>query len=182
MKPRTQKGFTLIELLIAAAVFTYVVTSVSALFATALDLQRRASAVQKIEENAQFALESIAREVRVSTVLSGDTTCSPVDPVKTATLKIHHPVNGDVTYTYNRIAGTGMLYRSDQYGNDQPITASTVDITAFAFCVSGSGNDGQETRVTMPMKMEVVTGRSSSQVSVSLQTTVVSRDLSAELK
>jgi len=177
MKPRTQKGFTLIELLIAAAVFTYVVTSVSALFATALDLQRRASAVQKIEENAQFALESIAREVRVSTVLSGDTTCSPMDPVKTATLKIHHPVNGDVTYTYNRIAGTGMLYR-----NDQPITASTVDITAFAFCVSGSGKDGQETRVTMPMKMEVVTGRSSSQVSVSLQTTVVSRDLSSELK
>ena len=167
MKPHTQKGFTLIELLVAAAVFTYVVTSVTALFATALDLQRRASAVQKIEENAQFALESIAREVRVSTVQSPNG-CSP-------TLAILHPVNGPITYRYDSMSG--ILLR-----NDQPITASSVDITAFAFCVSGSGKDKQETRVTMPMTMAVVTGRSSSQVSVSLETTVVSRDLSTELK
>ena len=168
MKPPTQRGFTLIELLVAAAVFTYVVTSVTALFATALDLQRRASAVQKIEENAQFALESIAREVRVSTVTPGTTGCL-------STLEILHPVNGTITYRYDSVSG--VLFR-----NDQPITASSVDITAFAFCVSGSGKDKQQTRVTMPMTMAVVTGRSSSQVSVSLQTTVTSRDLSTELK
>ena len=83
MTMRTQHGFSLIELLVAAAVFTFVVTSVTGLFATALNLQRRATGIQKIEENAQFALESIAREVRVSTVTSGDTSCTPIDPVAT---------------------------------------------------------------------------------------------------
>ncbi|HUO75707.1 MAG TPA: prepilin-type N-terminal cleavage/methylation domain-containing protein [Candidatus Paceibacterota bacterium] len=176
MKKNQQQGFTLIELLVAAVVFTFVVTSVSSLFVTAMNLQRRASGVQKIEENAQFALESIAREVRVSTVTSGDTNCAPVDPVSTATMSIHHPVNGDVTYRYDRSTGTGILYR-----NNQPITSSDVDITAFAFCVSGSGTDKKQTRVTMPMTLSS-TGGPSSRVSVSLQTTVSSRDLTTDLK
>lgn len=177
MTMRTQHGFSLIELLVAAAVFTFVVTSVTGLFATALNLQRRATGIQKIEENAQFALESIAREVRVSTVTSGDTSCTPIDPVATATLVIHHPVNGDVTYKYDRSSGVGILYR-----NGQPITASSVDITAFAFCVSGSGVDKQQTKVTIPMTLHSVGGTPASQVSVSLQTTVTSRDLTTELK
>ena len=177
MKTRAQQGFTLIELLVAAAVFTYVVSSISGLFVTAINLQRRASGVQKIEENAQFALESIAREVRVSTVTSGDTDCNPVDPVTTATLAIQHPVNGAVTYRYDRSSGVGILYR-----NDQAITSGDVDITAFAFCVTGSGKtDKAQTRVTMPMTIQSAAGTPNTRVSVSLQTTVTSRDLSTDL-
>jgi prepilin-type N-terminal cleavage/methylation domain-containing protein len=176
MKTDVQRGFSLVELLVAAAVFTYVVASVSGLFVTAINVQRRATGIQRIEENAQFALESIAREVRVSTVTSGDTNCSPMDPVATATLVIDHPVNGTVTYRYDRDSGVGILYR-----NDQPITSGDVDITSFAFCVSGAGHDGQETRVTMPMTLQSAAGPSS-RVSVSLQTTVTSRDLSTDLQ
>jgi prepilin-type N-terminal cleavage/methylation domain-containing protein len=177
MKTRTQQGFTLIELLIAAAVFTYVVSSISGLFVTAVNVQRRATGIQRIEENAQFALESIAREVRVSTVTSGDTVCSPVvDPVATAELVIDHPINGIVTYRYDRSSGSGMLYR-----NDQPITSDNVDITSFAFCVSGSGRDGHQTRVTIPATLQASAGPST-RVSVSLQTTVTSRDLSTDLQ
>jgi len=177
MKQDTQQGFTLIELLIAAVVFTFVMTAVSGLFVTALNLQRRAGGILKIEENAQFALESIAREVRVSTVTSGDSDCNPPDPATTSSLVIDHPVNGIVTYRYDRSSGVGTLYR-----NDQPITSAEVDITAFAFCVSGSGKDKLQTRVTMPVTFQVVSGTPSDRVSVSIQTTVVSRDLSTDLK
>ncbi|HTP56803.1 MAG TPA: prepilin-type N-terminal cleavage/methylation domain-containing protein [Candidatus Paceibacterota bacterium] len=177
MKTDAQRGFSLIELLVAAAVFTYVVASIGGLFVTAINIQRRATGVQKIEENAQFALESIAREVRVSTVTSGDTDCNPVDPVATATLTIQHPVNGAVTYRYDRSSGVGILYR-----NDQAITSSDVDVASFAFCVSGSGHDGHQTRVTMPVTIQSLGGSPSTRVTVSLQTTVTSRDLTTDLK
>ncbi len=175
--PERQSGFTLIELLVATAVFMFVVTGVAELFTTALDIQRRATGIQHVEENAQYALESIAREVRVSTVTSGDTDCSNGPIPGNQQITISHPVNGVVTYRYDTTSGVGVLLR-----NSVPLTSSDANITAFAFCVSGSGNDGAQTRVTMPMTLRSVTGRPSSQVSVSLQTTVVSRDLSTDLK
>ncbi len=176
MNGDAQRGFTLIELLVAALLFTFVMISVGGLFVSALNLQRRAAGIIKIQENAQFSLESIAREVRVSTVSSGDTDCNPPDPATTRELVIDHPVNGMVTYRYDRSSGIGVLYR-----NDEPITSADVDITALAFCVSGSGKDGQQTRVTIPMTFQAVSGNPSSRVSVSIQTTVASRDLTTDL-
>jgi len=173
---KQETGFSLVEMLVAATVFTFVVTSVSGLFIQALDLQRRASGIQKIEENAQFVTESITREVRVSKVISGDTNCSPPDPLTTATLTIQHPINGTVTYRYDKSSGLGVILR-----NDQPITSADVNFKTFAFCVSGSGPDGTQTRLTMPMTVESASGRPSTRVSASLQTTVVSRDLSIDL-
>ncbi len=171
-----QRGFTLIELLVAALLFSYVMISVGGLFVSALNIQRRAGGIVKIQENAQFTLESIAREVRVSTVTSGDTDCNPPDPVTTSELIIDHPVNGIVTYRYDRSSGAGILYR-----NDERITTEDVDVTALAFCVSGSGKDGQQTRVTIPMTLQAISGNPASRVSVSIQTTVTSRDLSTDL-
>ncbi len=169
-----KKGFSLVELLVAAAIFTFIVASVSGLFAQALDIQRRASGIQKINENIQFITESIAREVRVSEVTSGDTSCSPPD-VASHTLIINHPVNGVVTYQYDTTSGNGVILR-----NGQAITTDDVNVTAFAFCVSHSGADGKQTRVTIPMTVKSVVGRQVNVVSVSLQTTIVSRDLTTD--
>ena len=169
------KGFSLIELLVAATIFSFVVVGVSGLFAQALDLQRRAVGLQKIEENSQYVIESIAREVRVSRVTSGDTDCSSPGP-GSAELTIEHPVNGVVTYSYDRSSGVGAILR-----NGQPITTSDVDFKSFAFCVSGSGPDNQQTRVTIPMTVEATSGRAAERVSISLQTTIASHDLTTDL-
>ncbi|MEK7638175.1 MAG: prepilin-type N-terminal cleavage/methylation domain-containing protein [Patescibacteria group bacterium] len=168
-----QSGFSLIELLVAASIFAFVVTGVSGLFLQALDMQRRASGIQKIQENALYVLESITREVRVSTITGGDTSCNPVDPQTTNKLVIQHPVNGTVSYEYSRPSATGIITR-----NGEQITSADVDISSFAFCVSGSGTDGQQTRVTIPITLQTTAGRSVN--SVSLQTTIISRDLSVD--
>ncbi len=172
-----QSGFSLVELLVAATIFTFVVTAVSGLFLQALDIQRRAAGIQKIQENALYVLESITREVRVSVVTSGDADClSPVS--LTTTLTIDHPVNGPVIYEYSQLVtsgGTiGMIKR-----NGEQITSADVDVTAFAFCVSGSGADGLQTRVTIPMTLQTVGGKTIN--AVSLQTTIVSRDVSTDI-
>ena len=175
MTTRTlQHGFSLIELLIAATVFTFVVAGVSQLFSSAMDIQRRATGSQKIQENALFLVESISREVRVSAVTAGASDCS-------SSLTIKHPVNGDVIYTYDRSSGVGVITREAQSGGAQPITSADVDIEQFAFCVTGAGPDGHQARVTMPMKLTALSARASARATASLQTTIVSRDLIEEL-
>ena len=173
MRRTTLQGFSLIELLVAATVFTFIAAGVSGLFVSALNLQRRAASIQRVEENAQFVMESIAREVRVSSVTSGDTDCAPVDPIGTRTLSIMHPVNGAVTYEYSTVGGNGTMSR-----NGEPITTDDVDVTAFAFCVSGTSSGGAPTRVTMPMTLQSSTGQTQTSAETSLQSTVVSRDIS----
>ncbi len=175
-----QSGFSLVELLVAATIFTFVVMGVSSLFAQALDLQRRATGLQKIQENALYVMESIAREVRVSSITSLNTNCNPPD-AGTRTMTIKHPVNGDVTYTFGTATGVGAISRSANGEPDQVITSSDVDFKSFAFCVSGVGVDGKQSRVTIPMTIQAVSARASGRVTTSLQTTIVSRDLSEEL-
>jgi len=172
---RAQRGFSLVELLVAASVFTFVVVGVSQLFTQAMDLQRRATGYQKIQENALFFMESVAREIRVSAI-QGSSGCSP-------TLTMTHPTNGDVTYEYDRSSGVGTVTRVStvQGGSPEPITSSDVDVEYLEFCVMGAGPDNQQARVTVPLTLRAVSAKSSGQVSVSLQTTVVSRDLVEEL-
>lgn len=175
------KGFTLVELLIAAALFAFVMTSVTQLFAAALDIQRRAIGYQAIQENALFVLESIAREVRVSTIISGNTDCSGIPNSETNTITLQHPVNGIVTYDYN--PSTGMITRlsSVKGGLAAAITSDSVKVTQFKFCVAGVGLDNQQVRVTMPITLQASAGKGDATVSISLQTTVVSRDLTADI-
>jgi prepilin-type N-terminal cleavage/methylation domain-containing protein len=176
----SNKGFSLVELLVAAAIFTVISTGVATLFVQALDLQRRATGIQRITENTQFALESIAREVRVSAITSGDTDCDPPG-AGTETLVIEHPINGTVTYAFEQSSGAGFLTRDANGSGAQPITSEDVNFTAFAFCVTGSGGDDIQARVTMPMTIETVGGRQATRVQISMQTTVVSRDLVTDL-
>jgi prepilin-type N-terminal cleavage/methylation domain-containing protein len=180
MSHSRQRGFSLVEMLVATTVFTFVAAGTSGLFVTALDLQRRAIGIQKIEENAQFALESIAREVRVSVITSGDASCDPLDLIATRTLTIEHPTNGTVTYEYDTSSGVGFLTRDADGSGPQPITSVDVNFKSFAFCVTGSGDDGIQARVTMPMTIESLAGRPSTRSTASLQTTIVSRDLSSD--
>lgn len=177
---KQDRGFSLIELLVAATIFSFIAAATTTLFVQALDLQRRATGIQKITENVQFALESIAREVRVSTILSGDTACDPPG-IESRSMTIEHPVNGEVTYRYVRNDQIGMLTRQVFGEGERAITSDDVNVTAFAFCVQGSGPDDIQARVTIPLTIETVGGRPTTRAEASLQTTVVSRDLVTDL-
>lgn len=176
-----QSGFSLVELLVAALIFTFVVMGVSQLFSSALNIQRRASGFQRIQENALFVLESVARAVRVSSVTSGADCSSGISGADT--LVIEHPEYGTVTYTYQTTAeGRGYMTRfADDVGEEETITTEDIDVTRLAFCVIGAGPDDQQARITIPITLKAVSSQPNAQVEVSMQTTIVSRDLIEEL-
>lgn len=64
------KGFTLIEAVVALFVFLIIMLSLSDTFTQSFTGYRNARAVQKDVENAQFALNLLAKELRTSTIIS----------------------------------------------------------------------------------------------------------------
>ena len=169
---KSQEGFTIVEVIVTSFVFSIIALAVSAIFVQTLSLQRRASTSQKIQDNAIFVLESMSRDIRVSRVVDQES------PNCTAnTLTIIHPVKGDVVFRLNN----GAIEKSQAGGPFVAISGSDVRFTRFNFCVTGSTfTDNRTPRIAILTTIENVSGREV--LEVNLQTTVSSRDVSAEFQ
>ena len=77
MKLRKNNGFTLVELLIASGIFVILIGLASGAFINALRTQRIITNLSNNMNNVSFAIEEIAREIRVGFTFSvnanGDT-------------------------------------------------------------------------------------------------------------
>jgi len=170
-----ERGFGIVELLVSMFVFSIIVTSVGVIFTQILALQRRGAGAQKVQENTLYALELMAREIRVSSITNQDNgNCNA------PTLAITHPVNGIVNYSLS-----GGQIRRTAGGIETFITSKEVNYTRLNFCIFGStvvgGNgDNQQARVTIITQTSGRYTAPRDTVTFDLQTTVVSRDNALE--
>ncbi len=172
MKTRTnQQGFTLVEVLISALVFSIMATAVSSIFVQIINSERRVLAAQQIQENGQYILELMSREIRVSKIENQDSSsCSAT------TLTILHPVNGTIMYSLSN----GVLRRTAN-GVVTDLSASTINFQRLNFCVMGSGpTDDQIPRVGIIASIQNSTGKDT--VLFNLQTMVTSRNVQTEFE
>lgn len=166
--PSSQRGFTIVELITATFVFSIISIIVATNFVDILRLQRRGFGAQKIQEEALFAVESMAREIRVSQVQSpDDLNCG------LTSLVIDHPVNGPTTYSVSN----GIINKTVG-GNTFPITSAKINFSRLNFCVRGSGVDDEQPRVTIVASIRTASGIEGLQFDI--QTTISSRDLREE--
>ena len=163
---KSEAGFTIVEVLVTSVIFSIIAMAVSGIFVETLSLQRRASASQKIQDNAIFVLESMSRDIRVSAISNQES------PGCTAnTLTVIHPVKGDVVFRMNN----GAIEKSQAGGPFVAISGSDVRFARFNFCITGSISDDDKTpKVAILTTVENVSGREV--LEVNLQTTVSSRD------
>ncbi|MBX4189989.1 prepilin-type N-terminal cleavage/methylation domain-containing protein [Candidatus Parcubacteria bacterium] len=171
--PKHQKGFTIVEVLISSLIFSIITISVSSIFVQVLSGQRRAFAVQKIQENGLFVMELMSREIRVSKIVNQDSTnCTAT------TLTLIHPVNGTVVYNF-----TGVTLQRSVNGANANISSQDVQFTRFNFCVTGSlPTDLKQPRVTILSTIENITTNPNNKFSINLETTVSSRDVQSEFE
>lgn len=169
---QNQRGFTIVETLITTLVFSLVVIGVMGIFTQMLMIQRRGSAAQRIQENTQYVLELMAREIRVSRLAPGQN----VDCVTTAknTLTFDRQVgSGTLTVVYS-LSPQGVVQRTES-GATADVSSPNVKFTQLAFCVSGLGNDGIQPRVVIIAAVQDVATASDEIVRV--QTLVTPRRL-----
>ena len=160
----------MVEVLVTSLVFSIIAMAVSAIFVQTLSLQRRASAAQKIQNNAIFVLESMSREIRVSVISNQESANCSLN-----TLTISHPDKGTIVYRLNN----GVIEKSQGGGAYVSISGTDVRFSRFNFCVTGSlQNDNKTPRVAILTTVENSSGREV--LEVNLQTTVSSRDETLE--
>ena len=66
-----QGGFTLLEMLVAISVFGIVIIIIAGIFSMSLKSQRKALAISAAQESARYLLESMTKEIRMSTINTG---------------------------------------------------------------------------------------------------------------
>ncbi len=158
-----KKGFTLVEVMVASGIFALIVVVVASIYVTVISSQRRTFAVQDALDSSRFALESMARSIRQSSVSSAGG----------STLELTgHPDKGNITYILNN----GRLEE-----NGQPITADNVVVETLIFRPQGTGaTDGEQPRITILMEVRSKNTKETEQHHVPIQTTITPRGLQLE--
>lgn len=171
---KKKNGFTLVEIIIVFAISAGVFSLVAGVFVQALKIQRRAFFIQKVQENIGFALESMAKEIRVSRIAGLNTDC-PAFPSQI--LNIIHPVNGGVSYF---LSETNELHRRlPASGIDTILNSAGTKVSRLGFCLSGNSiNDDAQPRVTILLTVSNGHSDPNQNISIDLQTTVSQRFLS----
>jgi len=166
---RLRGGFTLIELLVAMTIFLTVVTVSTEIFMMSMGGAKRLFGRQDTLDSARYIMESMAKEIRMSTVLTGANS-----PNGSLTLDIRNPKlrPQDIHYVFSG----STLTRRQGGGAAVQLNPAEVQINKGSFIVNKLGTTLQQPRVTIIMTVTNVTTVPAQVVQINLQTTISSRE------
>lgn len=170
MKKIKNSGFTLIELIVALGVFMVVMTISLAAFLNVMDIQKKTEAFRKVNDNLNFAMEAMMREIR-----EGKDYC----PSGCASGSFSFTNKDADTIKYELNTG-GYIERTK--GTDAPLrmTSDGINITSLSFSVRGNvAGDKLQPLVTISIGGE--SGEKEKlKSSLNLQVTVSQRKLDSQ--
>jgi len=133
----------LIELIVALGVFMVVMTITLSAFLNIMDIQKKTEAFRKVNDNLNFAMEAMMREIREGKGYSA-ADCSGADFCFT---------NKDGKAVKYQLNGGGYMERKEEADEWLRMTSDGIKITRLSFFVSGgktySSGDRQQPLVTI---------------------------------
>lgn len=169
-KLKFKNGFTLIELLVALGVFMVVMTITLSAFLNIIDIQKKTEAFRKVNDNLNFAMEAMMREIR-----EGQSYCTSVC--------------SSGTFSFTNKDGDAVKYELDEAGKYIKRTKGTdafrmtsdgISVTGLSFFVRGNvAGDKQQPLVTISIGGE--SGEKEKlKSSLNLQATISQRKLDSQ--
>jgi prepilin-type N-terminal cleavage/methylation domain-containing protein len=158
-------GFTLIEMMVAVTVFTVMTVVCLSAFLNISNIQRKAEAVRAVNDNLNFSIELMAREIRAGQdyiVGGGGTSLNFTN------------VDGDTIFYRLSV---GRVERSGDGVNFFALTAPEVAITKFLFFIDGeAAGDNKQPRITLVIN-GLAKNKEGIESKLNLQTTISQRKL-----
>ena len=192
---KTHRAFTLIEVLVSISIFSMVMLVATGAVFTIVESNKKTHSLKSVMTNLNFALESIARDMRVgfyyscissvSAPITDSGDCQTGDNV--FRYKANRSVDGDASYDANDANDRVEYSLSNErlmkrvYGNGSiatlgsvPITAEEIHIQSMKFYLVGSaGADGKQPKTLITIKGYAGVGPTRSDFDI--QTTVSQR-------
>lgn len=188
-RKKKKAGFTLLELIVAIGIFSIVMMIAVGALLSMLNANRKAQALKAVMNNVNFAVENMAKEIRVGTTYHADVTVgtvsSPRDGGNVSSFAFEESggdiddSNDQVGFRLAQIGDKGVIERSDNGALSSSgwssITSPDVDIETLGFYVYGSNpSDTLQPRVVIVIKGTAMLSNSR-QEEFNVQTTVTQR-------
>ena len=164
-----EQGFTLIEMIVSMGIFAVVITMAMSAFLNISNIQNKAMAVRAVNDNLNFAIEAMMREIRTGNDYSSDGVSFSFVGSNDCLTKFALQNN---RITKEVISGSGCTVTIPL-----DMTSGELTISTLIFILDGENvADGQQPRVTV-----IVTGSSGikerARSELKLQTTVTQRQI-----
>lgn len=192
-KASSKCGFSIIEVLVAFTIFTFIMITAIGALTSIISANRKAQSIKSAMNNLNFAVESMARNIRVGTTYhcsagGGDPPSIPSSQVDTTSdcknpggrIMAFEANDGDASDGSDQIVyrlNNTQLERSEESGAPGSfikITAPEVQIESFQFYVSGTARgDGDQPFVIITLSGTAGIGRAAT--SFRIETSVSQR-------
>lgn len=199
MKYKNNSGFTLIELLVAVFVFAILVLAVSGVYLAFSKAQSRTKASQQLLNDAQYALELMAREVRNDSIYDYTPTVADCNAIldgnydtclllkrgngELVAFTVYEPYQSLVYVIFDCNEDYSACSYADAFNRTNLLSyslneARVTDLNFYIEPTSDPYESGinQQSKVTISMEVTYDSLRTPEQVSHRLQTTISARD------
>ena len=181
---KNQHGFTLIEVLVSVSIFAIVMLVATGAVFSIVEANKKTHSLKSVMTNLNFALESMARDMRVGTAYrcegGGDCQTGGVS----FSYKANRSVDGNGSYvlsddndrvTYS-LSAEGRLMRQVSGGSAYAVTAEEIRIESLRFYAIGTAvSDGAQPKVVISIRGYAGIGPTRSDFNI--QTTVTQRSI-----
>ena len=180
-----KKGFTLIEVLVSVSIFTVVMLIATGSVFTIVAANKKTHTLKSVMSNLDFAIESMAREIRVGTKYICNDIGDCQSGASTFRYKANRSVDGttwtpggvdnQVEYSFSNGRIMKKYWSTSQPAF--PITAAEITITNLTFYLTGATqpSDGKQPKVLITIQGNAGTGDVRS--SFNIETIVTQRSI-----
>jgi prepilin-type N-terminal cleavage/methylation domain-containing protein len=163
---KNNKGFSLIEMIVAVGLFTVAITISLGALLNINDLGRRAEAIRTVNDNVNFSLEAMMREIRAGS--------NYVSYSQTNMFTLTNNLGQTITYRLN----INKIERSVNGAAYSALTSSDINITNLIFVVHGQvAGDNLQPVVTISINGFSGWEKERTKSILRLQTTISQRKL-----
>ena len=171
---QTKKGFTLIESMVAVAIFAILIISATSIFLSIIKSQRNTLSAKNAQESISYALEAMAKEIRMAKVDDGS--CITTGKLyETDNSKIKFRNYQDVCVAYETVYVANRWRLMITRGTKTAfMTPSNVNVSRLNFSLRHEDIQNEQPIVTLRFDFDYFNNEAGRQ-SMQIQTTISSR-------